>query len=101
MRSAPIIIAITLWAVSAAFAEQAPGPGAGKDLCLLDISNCTDRSYYNIVEKIARLKTALAAGATVYSPGEIEHLTYMLEEAFTTADLIGADPSIVPENKDK
>ncbi|KAA0888974.1 hypothetical protein [Oryzomonas rubra] len=99
MRLAPIIIAITLGAASAAFAEQAPG--TGKDLCLLDISNCTGRSYYNIVEKIARLKAALEVGTTVYSPGEIEHLTYMLEEAFTTADLIGADPSIVPENRDK
>lgn len=99
MRLVPVIIAITLCAASAAFAEQAPG--AGKDLCLLDINNCTGRSYYHIVEKIARLKTALQVGPTVYSPEEIEHLTYLLEEAFTTAELIGADPSLVPENRDR
>jgi hypothetical protein len=37
----------------------------------------------------------------VYSPEELAHLRYLLEEALTTADRIDADPSQVPENKDR
>src|SRR3974390_1314709 len=92
---------ITLFIASAAIADQGVQSSTGKDACLLDISNCPSGHYYDIVEKIARLKAAIQVGATVYSPEELAHLKYLLEEALTTADRIDADPSQVPENKDR
>jgi hypothetical protein len=52
-------------------------------------------------EKLARIRAALALGDKVYTEQEIKHLDYLLDEALETADLIGADPSQVPENRDK
>ena len=75
--------------------------GAGKDMCLLDINNCLGQSFYNIVDKIARIRAAIEKGSLVYTPQEVEHLKYMLVEALETAERIDADPSQVPENRDK
>ena len=102
MKSIPIVIVITLIIVTGvAFADRESGSNSGKDMCLLDIKNCTGHNYYNIVEKIARLKKAIEIGSKIYSPEEFKHLEYLLEEAFETAERIDADPSQVPENKDK
>jgi len=72
-----------------------------KDLCLLDINKCVGQSYYNIVEKINRINVALEAGSNVYSPQEIEHLKYMLDEALFCCDRIECHPSQVPEMADR
>ena len=101
MRMLPLVCALTLFIASMAIAGQGATSDTGKDACLLDVSNCPSGHYYDIVEKIARLKAAIQVGARVYSPNELEHLKYLLEEALTTADRIDADPSQVPENKDR
>jgi hypothetical protein len=102
MKSIPISIVITLSIVTGvAFAGQEIKSDEVKDKCLLDIKNCTGSSYYNIVEKIARLKQAIEIGTKLYTLEECKHLEYLLEEAFETAERIDADPSQVPENRDK
>ncbi|NVN92606.1 MAG: hypothetical protein HXX11_18690 [Desulfuromonadales bacterium] len=101
MKSISIFIAITLFVAHAAFANESVVYDSTKDLCLLDINNCRGQSYYNIVEKISRLKAALEIGSKVYSQEEIKHLNYLLDEAFYAAERIDADPSQVPENKNK
>jgi len=102
MKSIPMsIIVLTLITTTVAFADQEIKANTGKDLCLLDVKDCTGQSYYNIVEKIARLKAAIEIGTQIYSPEEVKHLNYLLEEALETAELIDADPSQVPENRYK
>jgi hypothetical protein len=102
MKSIPISIVITFIIItSVAFADQEIRSDSSKDMCLLDIKNCTGHSYYNIVEKIARLKHAIEMGTKLYTPEECKHLEYLLEEALETAERIDADPSQVPENRDK
>jgi len=99
MKVLIVLICLPLFA-GVAFSTDIPH-GPVKDLCLLDNNNCVDHHYYNIVEKLARIRAALEVGTKLYSQQEIEHLTYMLDEALKTADLIDADPSQVPENKDR
>jgi hypothetical protein len=65
-----------------------------KDMCLLDINNCVDKSYYNIVEKIKRLKIALKKGLSVYSPSEITHLENVLDESYYCVERIEAEDFI-------
>jgi hypothetical protein len=101
MKMLPLVCIITLFIASTALAGQGVKTDTGKDACLLDVNNCPSGHYYDIVEKIARLKAAIQIGTTVYSPEELAHLQYLLEEALTTADRIDADPSQVPENKDR
>jgi hypothetical protein len=101
MKSIPMIMLLTLIFTGVALADQEIKYNTGKDMCLLDIKNCTGQSYYDIVDKIARLKAAIEIGLELYSPEECNHLNYLLEEAFYTAERIGADPSQVPEMRDK
>ena len=101
MKSIPIIFMIILIINGVAFADQKIESNSNKDWCLLDNKNCSGHSYYNIVEKIARLKAAIEIGTNLYTPEECKHLKYLLDEAFETAERIDADPSQVPENKDK
>ena len=100
MKHAVILILIFLSLVDNAIAEDSK-QHMGKDMCLLDISYCKNQSYYNIVEKIVRIKTALAIGAKLYTEKEIEHLEYLYEEALYTCDRIECHPSQVPEMSDR
>ena len=63
----------------------------------MDVNNCVGQTYYNIVEKIIRIKSALEIGSRVYTPQELEHLTYMFDEAMYCCDRIDCHPSQVPE----
>lgn len=101
MKLLPLVMTLTLFTASMAFTDQGAPPNEGKDACLLDINTCPSGHYYDIVEKIARLKAAIQIGTRVYSPEELEHLKRLLEEAFEAADRIDADPSQVPENRDR
>jgi hypothetical protein len=101
MKTIPLFMTMSLFIASAACADPGGGFDSGKDLCLLDINKCPGQSHYNIVEKIARLKAAIEIGTKVYTPEEVVHLKYSLEEALVTADRIDADPSQVPENRDR
>lgn len=100
MKTVAFVIAVTLLSACIAFAEKGVTADSGKDMCLLDNNYCTGQSYYGIVEKIARIRAALEIGSKVYSPEEVKHLEYLLEEALMVAERIDADPSQVPENKD-
>ncbi|MDR3581154.1 MAG: hypothetical protein P4L44_14430 [Oryzomonas sp.] len=100
MQMLPQLCAIILFMAPMAFADQGVKTDTGKDACLLDINNCSGH-YYDIVEKIARLKAAIQIGTRVYSPKELEHIEYLLKESLITADRIDADSSQVPENKDR
>jgi hypothetical protein len=100
MKKAVVITLLMMSVAPASYAEEMK-QNNGKDVCLLDNNNCVGHSYYPIVEKIARIRTALRLGSTVYTPQELEHLRYLLEEALDVAEHIDADPSQVPENKDR
>ncbi|HEY4744582.1 MAG TPA: hypothetical protein VIH45_07975 [Desulfuromonadaceae bacterium] len=95
-----IVVALLVASVTVAAAEDMK-PNAGKDVCLLDNNNCVGHSYYNIVDKIARIRAAIQLGTKVYTPQELEHLEYLLEEALDVADHIDAHSSQVPENRDR
>lgn len=51
----------------------------GKDACLLNSENCPNRSM-SIVEIIAKLKTEIGKGSTVYTSAELETLNSKLAE---------------------
>ena len=100
MKLVFILIFIFQSLISNAIANDAK-PNTGKDMCLLENNYCKNQSYYNIVEKIARIKAALAIGANLYTEKEIEHLEYLYEEALFTCDRIECQPSHVPEMSDR
>jgi len=96
-----IVTGLLVASVTVAASAQDMKPTAGKDTCLLDNNSCVGHSYYNIVEKIARIRAAIQLGTKVYTPQELEHLEYLLEEALDVADHIDAHSSQVPENRDR
>lgn len=100
MKSVFVLILLIISLAGNAGAEEAKTL-PGKDLCLLDIKNCVGQSYYNIVEKIVRIKAALEVGSRVYSHQERQHLEYMYEEALFACDRIDCPPSLVPEMQDR
>ena len=53
--------------------------GNGKDACLLNSDNCPNRSM-SIVEIIAKLKTEIAKGSSVYTGEELSTLKGKLSE---------------------
>jgi hypothetical protein len=53
--------------------------GKGKDACLLNSDNCPNRSM-SIIEIIAKLKSEIAKGSSVYTPEELTTLDGKLSE---------------------
>ncbi len=78
------------------FAAETP-ENPEKDLCLLDINKCPGKNYYNIVEKIRRLKIALKQGSAVYSQDELGHLETVLRESYFCVERLDAE-SFFPED---
>lgn len=100
MRFCSYLLVIILSLTGNAFSEDVI-QNSGKDMCLLDIKYCENKNYYNIVEKIVRIKAALAIGTKLYTTKEIEHLEYLYEESLYTCDRIECHPSQVPEMSDR
>jgi hypothetical protein len=93
------ILRAAAWVIISAtccYAAEMP-ENPGKDLCLLDINNCVGKSYYNIVEKIRRLKIALKQGSAVYSQDELRHLETVLKESYFCVERIEAEDFILEE----
>lgn len=97
MKTACIVIALILGtAVTVPALEHAPAPGAEKDLCLLDARNCPTPNYYDLKEKVARLRGALNAGNRFYTPEELKILAKKLEDSLEIADLLEVPETIIP-----
>lgn len=74
--------------------EQSRVIDAGKDLCLLDTSQCS--SLYDLPEKVARLRKAIESGTKVYTPEEVERLKRRLEDAMIVVEFLDVPEAIVP-----
>jgi len=95
VKTAFTVIALILGtAVTVPALEQAPAPGAEKDLCLLDSRSCP--TPYDLTEKVARLRGALEAGNRFYTPEELKSLAKKLEDSLEIADLLDVPETIIP-----
>ncbi|MDR3581512.1 MAG: hypothetical protein P4L44_16240 [Oryzomonas sp.] len=80
-----IVMVFSLVAVSHAINNH----NSEKDWCLFGISNkCPNPPTFDLSEKIRRLETAIKKGTAVYTPEELERLSAMLADAYTTKELL-------------
>jgi hypothetical protein len=70
-----VVAALTFAVPMTGFAAD----GKGKDACLLNSDNCPNRSM-SIIEIIAKLKTEIAKGSSVYTDAELKTLGGKLSE---------------------
>ncbi len=97
MNTTFIVVAMVLTVAGTAPAqEQAPAPAAGKDMCLVDASHCPRENYYDLAEKVARLREAINKGMKLYTVEELEILKKKLEESLEIADLLEVPESQIP-----
>ncbi|MBJ6725787.1 hypothetical protein [Geomesophilobacter sediminis] len=73
------ILTLVVSAALVASAVTAFAADQGKDACLLNSENCSSRSL-SITEIIARLKTEIGKGSSVYTADELRVLNGKLSE---------------------
>jgi hypothetical protein len=80
-----IVMVLFLVAVSQATANH----DSEKDWCLFGNSDkCPNPPAIDLFEKIRRIETAIKKGTAVYTPEELDRLSAMLADAYTTKELL-------------
>jgi hypothetical protein len=84
-----IILGFTLHAGHISAAEKKDT--SGRELCILYTEQCSERMH-RLQEKIHKIQSEIARGATVYNPAEIDKLEMKLKDAEDQMDEILSTP---------
>ena len=97
MRPLAFLVALSLLVPALPLHAAEPEAAAAKDPCLMDNRNCPGNTNYTLVEKIARLRTAIEnKDSGTYTPQELERLGKRLEECLEIADLLEIPETTIP-----